>query len=447
MATDPQAFRNHFVSVYQSSVDDLVRDKIGATGLATRPGLENGLVRAATQISALKAQGATTIPALAPANVTQTAWTCAKLGFELLESKARGDDAQVTEIEGELKFSTCDEHWVESITNYVKYFGPDGTRAQIPYIRAAQVGSKVLSFKAGATVALIGDWGTGTAGAVNLLKELAPLKPDILVHLGDIYYSGTPDECDVNFKRIIDSVLNRAATPIPVYTLAGNHDLYSGGAGFYGLLPTLNAGAAQQPASFFCLRSDDAQWQFVAMDTGLHDYNPFTVTDVVTFLEKDEEDWLVERIREFPGKTILLSHHQLFSAFSRIGPANADGSLNAVNPRLAGSFGRFAKAANGRIAAWFWGHEHNLCVYEPYGDLAKGRCIGHGAIPVFTSDTPYTTLSRIANPPKLLNVQLGTDDHVYMHGFTIVRLRADGTGAAEYYQDNDGTKPIFSEPL
>ena len=447
MATEPRTFRNHFVSLYQSAVDEVVRDKVGAQGLATRPSLENGLVRAAAQIGALKMQGAATIPAAAPANVTQTAWTCAKLAFELMEARARGDTVQAGKLEGVLEFNTCDVKWAETIANYVKYFGPDGTRASIPYIRAAQIGSTILPLNPGATVALIGDWGTGTAVAVDLLNEVAQQKPDVLIHLGDIYYSGTLGECDFNFKRIVDAVLDRATTQIPVFTLSGNHDMYSGGAGFYRLLQTLNAAPRQQPASFFCLRSEDRHWQFVAMDTGLHDYNPFTVTEVLTFLEQDEEDWLVERIREFPGKTILLSHHQLFSAFSQIGPANPDGSLTACNPRLLASFNRFVDAAPGRIAAWFWGHEHNLCVYEPYLSLAVGRCVGHGAVPVFTTDSPYAVLGRIVNPPKLKSVRLDTDDHVYMHGFTIIRLGTDGSAAAEYYEDKDGTKPIFTEAL
>jgi hypothetical protein len=447
MATEPQAFRNHFVSLYQSAVDEVVRDRVGTQGLATRPGLENGLVRAATQIGALKMQGAAAIPAAAPANVTQTAWTCAKLAFELMEVRARGDTVQAGKLEAELDFNTCDVRWAETIANYVRYFGPDGSRATIPYIRAAQIGSTVLPLSTGATIALIGDWGTGTGAAVDLLKQVARQKPDALIHLGDIYYSGTPSECDANFKAIVDAVLDRAARQLPVYTLSGNHDMYSGGAGFYGLLQTLNAGPLQQPASFFCLRSEDRHWQFVAMDTGLHDYNPFAVTEVLTFLDQDEEDWLVERIREFPGKTILLSHHQLFSAFSQIGPPNPDGSLTAGTPRLAASFDRFANAAPGRIAAWFWGHEHNLCVYEPYLGLSLGRCIGHGAVPVFTTDSPYSVLGRIVNPPKLMNVQLDTDDHVYMHGFTIVRLGTDGSAVAEYYEAKDGKKPIFTEAL
>jgi hypothetical protein len=337
--------------------------------------------------------------------------------------------------------------WAKTIENYVKYFGPYGTRASIPYVRAGEIGPTILPLKSGAIVALIGDWGTGTAVAVDLLKQVARQKPDVVIHLGDIYYSGTPNECDVNFKRILDAVLDRATSQVPVYTLSGNHDMYSGGAGFYGLLKTLNAPPQRQAASFFCLRGDDQHFQFVAMDTGLHDYNPFTVTEALTFIEPDEEDWLVERIREFSGKTVLLSHHQLFSGFSQIGPASSDGSLTAFNPRLAATLNRFVAAAPGRIAAWFWGHEHNLCVYEPYLGLTVGRCIGHGAVPVLTTEAPYTVVDRIVNPPKLMNVRLDTDDHVYMHGFTIVRLGLDGSAVAEYYEDKDGMKPILTEAL
>jgi hypothetical protein len=280
------------------------------------------------------------------------------------------------------------------------------------------------------------------------MRRIALSKPDVLIHIGDVYYSGTAEECDLNFTRIIDATFNRATTPMPVYTLSGNHDMYSGGAGYYGILKTLNPPETRQPASFFCLRSADQKWQFVAMDTGLHDDDPFTVTKDLTYLEKDEEDWLVARIQGFSGKTILLSHHQLFSAFSQIGPANADGSLNPINPCLAESFARFQAAAEGRLAAWFWGHEHNLCIFESFAGLAKGRCIGHGAVPVFSSQTPYTSPRGIAHPPALLNnVRLGLVGAVYAHGYTILRLKGDGSATADYYVNGNNDLPIWSETL
>jgi hypothetical protein len=63
--------------------------------------------------------------------------------------------------------------------------------------------------------------------------------------------------------------------------------MYCGGIGFYDLIQKLNPSGSRQPGSFFCLRSVDQRWQFLAMDTGLHDDSPFSVTDALTFLEKD----------------------------------------------------------------------------------------------------------------------------------------------------------------
>jgi hypothetical protein len=384
-----------------------------------------------------------TVPESAPPAIPQVAWDCARLGFDFLRASVTNQNDQAKQIKDTFDFATCSPNWLETIEEYIGYFGPDGSRATVPYIRAATVGPVTLPLKADATIALFADWGTGTDTAVDLLREVALHNPDVVIHLGDIYYSGTATECEANFTRIIDSVLQRDQKDIPVYTLAGNHDMYSGGAGYYGLIASLNPSPWTQPASFFCLRNDD--WQFIAMDTGLHDYDPFTVTDVITYLEKDEEDWITDRIAEFDGKTVLLSHHQLFSSFSQIGPAAQDGSLTPYNPRLLQSYARFAQAAKQPIAAWFWGHEHTLTVYDAYQGLTRGRCIGHGAVPVFDTTDASAPLSRAVNPPALQSTPLGMTDHIYMHGFTIIRLGPGATASAEYYEDRDGSTPMFKE--
>lgn len=445
MAIEPLTFRDHFLSLYQSAIGQQVRDALDPAVAA--PGLASGLVRAATQIATLTDQGQA-VPTAAPPNFSQNAWTAARLALELMRARVAGNAARAQDVEDELKDGGFDPSWAGTIAAFVEHFGPDGTRGKIPYVPPND-DMHPLPMPPEATVALIADWGTGTAGAINLLQGVAAQKPDILIHLGDIYYSGTPYECDVNFRRIIDGRLDRTgtATDPPVFNLAGNHDMYSGGAGYYGLLQTLNSPEMRQPASFFCLRDTAQQrWQFVAMDTGLHDYDPFKVTKVLTFLEQPEEDWLTARIAEFPGKTILLSHHQLFSAFSQIGASAADGTLTPYNPSLDRSFCRFKAAARGRIAAWFWGHEHTLAVYGPYRGLPKGRCIGHGAVPVLVG-TGSTELTSLKDPPPLLSAALGIDDHIYAHGFAVVRFKADGSAEASYYQDIDYSRPMFTETL
>src|SRR5947208_2892164 len=78
---------------------------------------------------------------------------------------------------------------------------------------------------------MVGDWGTGLDDAVALLQDVMKHSPAAIIHLGDIYYSGTPTECQIRYADIFTSVFG--ATRIPVFSLAGNHDYYAFGYGFY----------------------------------------------------------------------------------------------------------------------------------------------------------------------------------------------------------------------
>lgn len=444
MPLEPVTFRDHFLSLYQSAVDEAVRSQLPSNAL--RPGLENSLVRAAAQVATFSANG-TPVPQQPPASFDPDAWTAARLALQLLDARLHGRDAEAAAIAAQLKDGKFDLNWADTIAQYVQYYGPDGKLRAPEYIPASP-GMAVLPFQAAAIVAIMADWGTGTATAVNLLNQMAGFDPDVIIHLGDIYYSGTPAECDRNFTTILNRTFDRGR--VPVYNLAGNHDMYCGGAGYYGLLKTLNPPPLPaQPASFFCLRSTDNRWQFIAMDTGRTDRNPFNVTDVLVEIDSQEEAWLSARIAEFSGKTILLSHHQFFSAFAQIGPAQPDGSLTAYNRNLDATFNAFvaaAEAGGGAIAAWFWGHEHTLTVYDTYRGLNKGRCIGHGAIPVLAQDED-SPLTKIASPPGLISVPLGVTGQVHAHGFVILRFGHDGSCRAEYYNDTDPRQPAYSEAL
>jgi hypothetical protein len=167
----------------------------------------------------------------------------------------------------------------------------------------------------------------------------------------------------------------------------------------------------------------------------------------VTFVEPAEEEWHAQRLQEFSGRTILFSHHQLFSAFSQIGAPGAGGALRAYNVKLKRTYDRLL--ATGRpISAWFWGHEHNLCVYEPYLGLGKGRCVGHGAIPVFVADEPYTTLPGLVSPPRIIpNTTLSTEDQFYTHGFAMLSLGLEAADARYYELVNGKVRCIHAEEI
>jgi hypothetical protein len=444
MPLDPQTFRSQLLSLYQSAIDAGVRSVMPAG--SPRPGLENDIVRAAAQVATFHDNNIV-IPTTAPAHIADDAWTTARLAFQLLQARLAGQNDTADTIESQLQGGQFDPDWVGTITEYLEYFGPGGD-LQPPMYIPPTADMQPLTFRPGSVVGLLADWGLGTAAAINVATQLASFNPDVIIHLGDIYYSGTPDECKSNFVDILNSRFDRSR--VPIYNMVGNHDMYCGGVGFYQLLKTLNPPPlVPQPASFFCLRSTDNLWQFIAMDTGRFDHDPFGVTDVLVQIEPIEQAWLTARIAEFGGKTILLSHHQLFSGFSQIGPAAADGSLTPYNPKLRAIFDAFSAAAakgGGSIAAWFWGHEHTLSIYAPYLGLQKGRCIGHGAIPVLIDDG-NDPLTKLVNPPRLLSHPLGANGSVHAHGFTILRFAHDGSCAAEYYNDIDPTTPFYSESV
>jgi Calcineurin-like phosphoesterase len=452
-----KTFRDPLLSLYQSAVSDVAKkiEQTGNDGPGPRAVLRRSATSTLPEIAAQIAErefkqaigeapsnsGVGPIPR--ELSKTGMAQVCAEWGLRYLKALALGNESAIEQLKNEFTAGTCDPAWLTTLETYRSYFGSDGRRKAVPYIRTANVGSKTIEIKANARVALMGDWGTGALPAIEILKAIAKDDPDILVHLGDIYYSGTAAECKANFNDPISAIL-RTQKPMPVYSLSGNHDMYCGGVGFYSLISALNDPPFTQPASFFCLRSADEKWQLLAMDTGLHDDNPATVADVVTYVEEDELAWHCERIREFAGRTILLSHHQLFSAFSPIGAANADGKRSAVNPRLLEAFNQIA-AIKG-VAAWFWGHEHTLSIYKPFAGLERGRCLGHGAVPVSVIDDIYKPVPNLETIPSLVDQsRLGTTGGVYNHGYALLGFK-DDVCRAEYFQiTSQGRDAMYAE--
>jgi hypothetical protein len=209
--------------------------------------------------------------------------------------------------------------------------------------------------------------------------------------------------------------------------------MYSGGAGYYGLVDQL-----EQQASYFCLRN--AAWQFLAMDTGYNDFDPLSVKSNVTSLTPTEAEWHRTKIAQAGGrKTVLLSHHPLFSAFEPIGGEAVNGDLLAV-------FGQVLP----QVAAWFWGHEHRLGVYAPHLGLQRGRCLGCSAIPVFVVEDPMKPefpVPLLEDPPGSGHtVRLGVNGDIYNRAYAILKL--DGPNAnVSYYQDSDEGRPLFSESI
>lgn len=300
---------------------------------------------------------------------------------------------------------------------------------------------------ADARIAVIGDWGTGTDDARALLTRLvATCRPAVLLHLGDIYYSGTPRETEWNFARVISETFAEHPPRIPVFIIPGNHDYYSGGRGFYGLLDTTNVGAARQAASYFCVRSDDARWQLVGIDTAFNDRVPGLAFDpryTAPSLHDNEAEWLSHKLEGFPGRTLLFSHNQLFSAHSALNGSKAGRPRPNVNDDLE----RAVAGHVNRVALWMWGHEHNLAVYEDGVEgLARCRLVGCSAFETVTGDDPYEVVYPDMPYRKDPEVRLSQTAGMYSHGAALIDL---GRETVEYYElpSWSGAAPVPPPPL
>lgn len=314
-----------------------------------------------------------------------------------------------------------------------------------------------------AKVGIIGDWATGLNDTKELLKGMLRKNLDAVIHLGDIYYAGTPDivhdgrsypgECTVNFKNIFKKAyqeigmefqtLGQVFNPPPVFNLAGNHDYYCMGKGFFELLPVMPETLRYDPAylqqaSYFQLMLEGDEWQFLAMDTGRNDYSVVNVVnpDVTgPKLEASEVLWHQDKMERFPGKTILLSHHQLFSANTTINGSTSEAQTYFVNSHL---YSYFSPYFQDKIHAWFWGHEHNLVGFQngQFG-LSRGRLVGNGG---YQSNDSFDHPDQVNYPQIRVNtdfeVKRDADQYLY-HAACILDFGnkdAAGNPCAQYFQ-------------
>jgi Calcineurin-like phosphoesterase len=357
---------------------------------------------------------------LDPRALFDPAKDCANAAAHFLWAEVSGNEEDSKLYQGELDKSVCDAGgWIECLTSYLGY----KALLQQPMYRPNQ--NVVIDLGTKSKLAIIGDWGVGDEVAINVLKQVAAQKPDILLHLGDVYYAGTQQEAKVNFLDICSSVL----PGVPLYTLCGNHDMYSGGGGYYWLLDQIG-----QKSSYFCLQNAD--WMFLAMDTGFHDNNPFNVSTNMTHLESrvgwSEADWHLDKIKNAGNRNLVfLSHHQLFSPFGSVG--SVDDTAYAYNPNLYDVF----KDIIPNVEWWFWGHEHTLGIFPEYMKLKRGRCVGASAVPVFEDQQSYSTETGLKTldgtmPTWDKGGVLGTSKNMYDNCFAIMTLTG-GTASVEYY--------------
>jgi hypothetical protein len=239
-------------------------------------------------------------------------------------------------------------------------------------------------------LAVASDWATNTSDAALIGQFMRQEDADYTLHLGDIYFVGTPQEVEVNFGKKGDKNDHGswAYGSKGFLALPGNHEFYSKGIGFYDNLlsktyvATSENTSVNQKAGFFCL--ENKYWRIIGLDTG---YTSVGIP-IIEFifpakceLRKEQVDWLrdVVKLGDPNDKRgiIIMSHHQYFTAF--------EGGQSFERPaeQIAEIMG---EKKSKMPVIWYWGHQHILSLYElnkvGKGIPAYGRCIGHGGMPI-----------------------------------------------------------------
>ena len=296
-------------------------------------------------------------------------------------------------------------------------------------------------------MAIAGDWGTGTQEAQAIADLMCNKpdteRPDLTIHLGDVYYIGDEQEIeencfgkDTNGYRGVQWPHGRRGS----FSLNGNHEMYANGKPYFtAFLPTLGlAGSAGgQLASFFSIETE--HWRIIAIDTAYNSVGIPILSQLPGLssiswiggdchLDQKQLDWLRDTVKPKENRkaTLLLSHHQYFTAF----PDHA-------YPKPAQQLMEFFA---GQDVVWLWGHEHRMGIYDKFsvsgGITAYGRCVGHGGMPVDlgTPDRQKAPL-RYYDPrqhPLDDGTQVGTN------GFVLATIQGDNLTLE--YRDIDNTQ-------
>jgi Calcineurin-like phosphoesterase len=286
-----------------------------------------------------------------------------------------------------------------------------------------------------ARLVVVGDWGTGLPRARNvaaLMQErigeaVTGGRQVHVLHLGDVYYSGLETEDQRRFLDLWPVTQEQADAGVTSWSLNGNHDMYSGGFGYFGTLLSDARFSHQRspdgkPTSFFRLRSP--AWDFIGIDTSWD--TDVTSAGQIGVLQDPQDRYVAAVAAQSSRKLVLFSHHQLVSVYDR---ADLGSTLPAkLAPVLTGN----------RVTAWWWGHEHRAITYEAAAGVRYPRCLGNGGVPVLPDPAPPAGSKPAITWHSTRSVREDGQERTRF-GFAVLDLHPDRIEVT--YVDDDGHIP------
>lgn len=302
-----------------------------------------------------------------------------------------------------------------------------------------------ISEKPSLTVALFGDWGTGPykdgtlpeSPSQLIMQQIKQAAPDVSIHLGDVYYSGTHGF----LARWGEEYRNLVAcwdytAPLGNFTLNSNHEMYDGGNGLFNvaLNPHITPVFKDQAGSTFFTISF-GNWLIIGLDSAYNATKMF-MTGAIT---DPYQIKVLNEARASHKKIMILTHHNPVSEYGD--------DLTYYNPAdehahdLRHSLWSNVTHALGRNPDyWYWGHIHNGIVYNPtvaHG-LCEGtacRCLGNAAIPIGDASWFKNNKHVQFYTHKLLNAGPGNNPLRVQNGYAILTFGEDTVTEQWYYQD------------
>lgn len=351
-------------------------------------------------------------------------------------------------ILGTEKYATYDQGWFIAFINLVEttireLWYNKGKFPTTPPQHIKLTGKKNNSV----SIAILGDWGAGNPASQEVMARLVALKPDYIVHVGDVYYSGTPKNgkhyfsLGEEYKNLIDlwpkSYVGKS------FTLNSNHEMYSGANGlFIDALKGLGTPfTAQKGASCFALNFLD--YTILGLDTAyMGKVKDAFMIGSIGKPDDFQPKW-INSMKLNPNKTIVFSHHNGFSD-----------DCSSVSPLWA----EIRTVLGGDPFAWYWGHIHNGIVYDmpmQISDKTNGnnfrtktyaRCLGHAAL-------PYGDAVSLNGKPivwRAENKRTDKPKELY-NGFAMLTLSSNGTRVnsvlEEFYDVSSKKQPVFHKVL
>ena len=294
--------------------------------------------------------------------------------------KAIGPDGTVY---GFAEFEQLNYKWIACVVNglLTKYlyhkadFGPD-------FPNPIPISDDCLTF------AVAGDWGTAATGALDVRQSIEHIGPDYLIHLGDVYYTGTPNEGHellywghgTETKNLME-FWPKSLKPGRSFTMNSNHEMYPGAHGLFqdALSPPDSVFSAMQKKNYFLL--ENSNWQIFGLDSAFDSPDFMYMYGAITQQQLD----FISQYHNPDKKLILMTHHTPYDLTGQK-PEEKHGVCMLEQIKTA-----FGKMPN----YWYFGHIHDGIVYAEK-DGCKMRCTGHASMPY---GAPWGLVKPGAQPP------------------------------------------------